>query len=92
MLAQYFETNNTPRVGYSNPEVDALLKQERQTFDFSARLKILQKAMSKITEEAPGHFLWRHKMAYGLAKSIDFQPLPGSEVWGWKIKLKPGRS
>ena len=32
-LAQYFETGGSPRIGYSNPKVDELLKQERQTFD-----------------------------------------------------------
>jgi peptide/nickel transport system substrate-binding protein len=87
MLAQYFETGGSPRVGYSNPDVDALLQKERQTFDEAARFAFLQQAMSKITEEAPGHFMWRHKMAWGLAKNIDFKPTPSGEIWGWEIKV-----
>lgn len=87
MLSQYFGTGVTPRVGYSNPKVDALLEQERQTFDEKARLKVLIDAMSLITDDAPADFLWRHKMGWGLAKSIKFQPVSTGEIWGWEIHV-----
>lgn len=87
MLAQYFETGGSPRVGYSNPEVDKMLQTERQTFDVPERLKLLQQAMAKIVEEAPGVFMWRHKMAWGVASNIDFQPVPTGEIYGWQIKV-----
>ncbi|MGV6875070.1 ABC transporter substrate-binding protein [Pseudochelatococcus sp. B33] len=88
MLAQYFETGGSPRVGYSNAEVDEMLQAERQTFDPAERMKLLQQAMAKIVEEAPGLFLWRHKMAWGVASNIDFQPVPTGEVYGWQVKVK----
>ena len=91
MLAQYFETGVTPRTGYSNPEVDKLLTQERTTFDEEKRMGLLRAAMSKITEEAPASFMWRHKMAWGLQKNIDFQPAPTGEVWGWEVKVGAGK-
>lgn len=87
MLAQYFETGGSPRVGYSNPEVDKMLQTERQTFDNAERLKLLQQAMAKIVEEAPGVFMWRHKMAWGVASNVDFKPVPTGEINGWQIKV-----
>ena len=73
MLAQYYETGGSPRVGYSNAEVDSLLSAERTTFDEEKRMDLLQEAMSKIVEEAPGVFMWRHRMAWGIAQDVAFE-------------------
>jgi len=87
-LSQYFETGGSPRIGYSNPKLDELLKQERQTFDPAKRKKALAEAMSLITEEAPAHFLWRHQLLFGMAKNIDYRPLPSERIFGWNMKVK----
>ncbi|MBM4261989.1 MAG: peptide ABC transporter substrate-binding protein [Deltaproteobacteria bacterium] len=87
-LAQYFETGASPRIGYSNPKVDELLQQERQTFDPAKRKKILAQAMSLITEDAPAHFLWRHQLFFGMAKNVEYRPLPNERIYGWNIKVK----
>jgi len=87
-LSQYFETGGSPRIGYSNPKVDELLSQERQTFDPAKRKKILAQAMSVITEEAPAHFLWRHQLLFGLAKNVDYRPLPSERIFGWNMKVR----
>jgi peptide/nickel transport system substrate-binding protein len=87
-LAQYFETGGSPRIGYSNPKVDELLKQERQTFDPAKRKKALAEVMSVITDEAPAHFLWRHQLLFGMAKNIDYRPLPSERIFGWNMKVK----
>jgi peptide/nickel transport system substrate-binding protein len=87
-LAQYFETGASPRIGYSNPKVDELLKLERQTFDPAKRKKILGQAMSLITEEAPAHFLWRHQLLFGMAKNVDYRPLPSERIFGWNMKVR----
>ena len=87
-LAQYFETGGSPRIGYSNPKVDDLLKHERQTFDPAKRKKALADAMSLITEEAPAHFLWRHQLLFGMAKNVDYRPLPSERIFGWNMKVK----
>ena len=92
MLQQYFGTGGSPRIGYSNPEFDKLLAKERETFDHDARMKVLQQAMSLINEEAPAFFLWRHQWAWGLAKTIDFQPEVTGDMWGWMIKVRADRS
>ena len=36
-LEQYFQTGVTPRIGYSDPQLDAILMAERRTFDPAAR-------------------------------------------------------
>lgn len=86
-LAQYFETGGSPRIGYSNPKLDKLLALERETFDPAKRKKVLSEAMSLITEEAPAHFLWRHKDAYGMAKNIDLKPRPDYRIFGLDIRV-----
>lgn len=87
-LAQYFETGASPRIGFSNSKVDDLLKQERQTFEPAKRKKLLGEAMSVITEEAPAHFLWRHQLLFGMAKNVDYRPLPSERIFGWNMKVR----
>lgn len=87
-LSQYFETGGSPRIGYSNAKLDELLSAERQAFNPEKRKKILSQAMSLITEEAPAHFLWRHQLLFGLAKNIDYRPLPSERIYGWNIKVR----
>ena len=86
-FAEQFETGGSPRIGYSNPKLDELLLQERQTFDAAKRKKILSEAMTMITEEAPAHFLWRHQLLYGSAKNIDYKPRPNGRIFGEDIKV-----
>ncbi|MBM4297703.1 MAG: peptide ABC transporter substrate-binding protein [Deltaproteobacteria bacterium] len=87
-LSQYFETGASPRIGFSNAKVDELLKAERQNFDPAKRKKILAEAMSVITEEAPAQFLWRHQLLFGMAKNLDYRPLPSERIYGWNMKVR----
>ena len=87
-LSQYFETDGSPRIGYSNPKLDELLAAERQAFDPAKRKKLLAQAMSVITDEAPAHFLWRHQLLFGMAKNIDYRPLPSERIFGWNMKVR----
>ena len=88
-LSQYFETGQSPRIKFSNKEVDAALAAERQEFDEKKRIELLRRAMSIITDEAPAHFLWRHKMATGVANTIEFKSEPTMDIYGVNIKFKP---
>ncbi|MBI4495078.1 MAG: peptide ABC transporter substrate-binding protein [Chloroflexi bacterium] len=87
-LADYFETGVTPRIGYTNPRVDALFKQERASFDPVERKKLLQELMSLITEDAPAHFLWRQNFITGVAKQIEHHPHPSGRVFASQIWVK----
>jgi peptide/nickel transport system substrate-binding protein len=86
-LQQYFETGGSPRIGYSNPELDKLLAQERQTFDAAKRKRMMSQAMSLITEDAPAHFLWRHQLTDGVSRTIEYKPRPDLRVFGLNIKV-----
>src|SRR5215475_2763315 len=86
-LSQYFETGGSPRIGYSNPKADELLAAERQAFNPEKRKQLLSQAMSLITEEAPAHFLWRHQLLFGMAKNVDYRPLPSERIYAWNMKV-----
>jgi peptide/nickel transport system substrate-binding protein len=88
MMQQYFGTGGSPRIGYSNPELDKLLVKERETFEHDARMKVLQQAMAVINDEAPAIFLWRHQMAWGLSKSIEYVPDVTGYIYGTQIHVK----
>ncbi|MEO9338328.1 ABC transporter substrate-binding protein [Mesorhizobium sp. SB112] len=86
-LSQYFETGGSPRIGYSNPELDALLQAERAEFDIDARTVKMQEAIAFLTEDVPAHFLWQHQMAWGVAEGIGFTPRPADRADGWEIHI-----
>lgn len=87
-FAQYFETNGSPRIGFSSEKVDALLQKERATFDPEERKKVLNQAFAQIVEEQPACFMWKHKLLYGIAKSVAYVPNPTGKVWGSEIAVK----
>ncbi len=87
-LSQYFETGISPRIGYSNPQLDALFAKSRATFNEAERKKVLSDLMSLITEEAPAHFLWTHNMVWGMAKNIDYTPRPDTRIFANEMRVK----
>jgi hypothetical protein len=44
--------------------------------------------MSLITDEAPAQFMWRHQLLFGMAKNIDYRPLPSERIFGWNMKVR----
>ncbi len=86
-LHQYFKTGGSPRIGYSNPKLDNLFDRELSEFDPDRRRQYLSQAMSILTEEAPACFLWRHQLLWGLARNVDYEPLPDGRIYGLQMKL-----
>lgn len=86
-LHQYFRTGGSPRIGFSNAKVDELFDREQQAFDPAERKRYLSQAMSLLTEEAPACFMWRHKLLWGLAKKVDYKPLPDGRIYGLHMKV-----
>lgn len=86
-LHQYFRTGVYPRIGYSNPKLDELLDKEQQELNPEKRKVYLRQAMSLITEEAPACFMWRHKLLWGLAKNLDYEPRPDAHIHGVDMKV-----
>jgi peptide/nickel transport system substrate-binding protein len=86
-LHQYFKTGGSPRIGYSNPKLDDLFDRELGEFDPDRRRRYLSQAMSILTEEAPACFMWRHQLLWGLARNVDYAPLPDGRIYGLQMKL-----
>lgn len=87
-LSQYFETGIAPRTKYSSARLDALLKQERETFDVEKRKDLLRQAINVLMEDVPAHFLWHQKIQYGVANNVDIRVRPDHRVYGWNIAVK----
>jgi len=87
-FAQYFETGGSPRIGFSSKKVDSLLQKERATFDPEERKKVINQAFAEIVKEQPACFMWRHKLLYGISKSVAYKPTPTGRIWGSDIVVK----
>jgi peptide/nickel transport system substrate-binding protein len=84
-LHQYFATGGSPRIGFSDPELDELLAAERSEFDAEERALKMQAAIRRLVEQAPAAFMWQHQMGWGVSKDISFQPRPADRADGWDI-------
>ncbi|NQV83426.1 MAG: hypothetical protein HQ494_06350 [Rhodospirillales bacterium] len=87
-IAQYFETGRSPRINYSNPELDQTLSAERKEFDPEKRKQLLAKAFNILQEDVPALFLWRINQYYGVSKKIDFTPSSTDRIFGHDITMK----
>lgn len=87
-LRQYFETDGSPRLDYSNPKLDALLRAERGEFDTEKRHDLMRQAIAEVTQDAPAAFLWLHQMAWGVADGVDYTPRQADRVDGWDIHIR----
>lgn len=62
--------NAAQRSGYSNPEVDALLKQEESDFDPAHRLATFQQAQKLIWDDQPFVYLFQQTSFWGQQKNV----------------------
>ncbi|MCC5979152.1 MAG: hypothetical protein JJU21_13905 [Salinarimonas sp.] len=87
-LSQYFETGGSPRIAYSNPDLDALFARERAEFDPDQRDTLLREIFTLLAEDAPAHFLWRHRMAWGVSNDLEYDPRPDARLEAWDIFVR----
>ena len=85
-LHQYFRTGVTKRLEFSIPAVDAALEAEQASFEPAQRVKLLQKAMSVLLDEAPVAWLYQYQGLQGVSNRFDFKANPGEDVYGWDLK------
>jgi peptide/nickel transport system substrate-binding protein len=88
MLEQYFQTGVTPRIGYSNPQLDELLRGERREFDPARRKALLLQAFDLLQQEVPAFFLWRIDALYGISDKVAFKPHSDERIFGTDIVVK----
>lgn len=87
-LEQYFQSGVTPRLGYSNPQLDKLLEAERREFDPAQRKKLLLQVFNLIQQEVPAVFLWRINSLYGVSDKVGFKPHSDERIFGTDITVK----
>ena len=87
-LAQYFKTGVSPRIKYSNPTYDALFDEIGREFDPEKRKKLINDAIEILMEDVPAHFMWRHKLAYGVANNVSISPPANGRIYGENIIIK----
>jgi peptide/nickel transport system substrate-binding protein len=85
---EYFETGVTKRINYSDARVDALWAQARASFDESARKRVLSELQSVLLEDVPVHFLWRNKVLWGVANSVDWMPRTDEVISASEIRVR----
>jgi peptide/nickel transport system substrate-binding protein len=88
MLQQYFETGVTPRIGFSDPKLDEILRAERREFNPAQRKALLLQAFDRIQEEVPAVFLWRIDALYGVSDKVKFKPHSDERIFGTDIEVK----
>ena len=86
-LAQYFQTGVSPRIKYSNPKYDALFDDVAREFDPEKRKKLINDAIAILMEDVPAHFMWRHKLAYGVANNVSISPPANGRIYGENIRI-----
>jgi len=87
-LHQYFHTGVTKRIGFSDPQIDALLDRERTVLDPTERTAVLQQLLSEIMRRAPVAFLFMYEDTYGVTNRVEWTPRTDEQVFAWEIRLR----
>lgn len=87
-LSQYFETGLSPRIGYSNKQVDELFEKVRSTLDPAERCGYIRQVVDKLAEDVPAQFLWTHKLVNAVRSDIELPPDPSGEIWFPDVVMK----
>jgi peptide/nickel transport system substrate-binding protein len=86
-MAQLFETDNTKRVGYSNPEFDRVLRESNTKFDPKERCALLREANQHLLDDVPAMFMWSHKLVTGVQAGLHVPISPTGEIWWSSVQV-----
>jgi peptide/nickel transport system substrate-binding protein len=87
-LSLYFETGVTKRLEYSNPQMDRLIREQRQVFDPAEREKLLRDLMKKIYEDAPTVPLWHPQDIYGVNRKLTWKAPFDEEMMFYEASIR----
>jgi peptide/nickel transport system substrate-binding protein len=77
------KTKESYNPSYSNPEIDALLTEERGTLDQARRLEIAKQINQKLYDDAPDVALWQTVNLWGVNKRVHKFLVPGDDRFWW---------
>ena len=85
---QLYGTGGSPRVQYSNPKFDTLLKQQYAEADQQKRCQLWRELNQLLIDDAPTHFMWTHSVITGLRANVELAVERSGEFWLPRSKLK----
>lgn len=78
---QLFGTGGSPRVQYSNPKFDELLKAQYAASDPEKRCQLWQQLNQILVDDVPSHFMWTHNLITGVRTNVDVRVEASGEFW-----------
>ena len=87
-IEQYFLTGASPRVDYSNPELDKIIEAEMAEPDPEKRTKLLQEAGRILKEDSPWVPLWNLADVYGFSSKLEWDPRSDEKIRTWEMRIK----
>ena len=85
---QYFHTGVTPRVKYSNAQVDKLIEEQQVTGDHNKRVAILQEVGRILMEDAAFVPLYNLADVYGVARNIIWKARPDEKILADEMRIR----
>ncbi|HWG05344.1 MAG TPA: hypothetical protein VG271_10060, partial [Beijerinckiaceae bacterium] len=80
-IEQLFVTGGSPRVQYSNPKLDELMKEQYAAFDEPKRCALLRQANQIIVDDVPTFFMHAHTMLTGIRSNIALEVESSGDIW-----------
>jgi peptide/nickel transport system substrate-binding protein len=85
---QLYGTGGSPRVQYSNPKFDAVLKQQYAEADPQKRCQLWRQLNQMLIDDVPTHFMWTHSVITGLRANVELAVERSGEFWLPRSKMK----
>ncbi len=85
---QLYATGGSPRVQYSNPKFDELLRQQYAEQDPQKRCQLWRELNQILIDDVPTHFMWTHSVITGLRANVELQVERSGEFWLPRSKMK----
>ena len=80
-IGQLFVTGGSPRVQYSNPKLDGLMKEQYAAFDEKDRCKLFRQINQIVVDDVPSFFMHSHTIVTGLRSNVTLDVQPSGEYW-----------
>ena len=85
---QLYATGGSPRVQYSNPKFDELLRQQYAEQDPQKRCQLWRELNQILIDDVPTHFMWTHSVITGLRANVELPVERSGEFWLPRSKMK----
>jgi peptide/nickel transport system substrate-binding protein len=85
---QLYGTGGTPRVQYSNPKFDAILKTQYAEADPDKRCQLWRQLNQILVDDVPSHFMWTHTLITGVRANVDVKIDSTAEIWLPSAKMQ----